>query len=167
MTLKEKKQRARLSSYGRLGILLAVLGIIMAVDTMTDITFLYKFWPLLITVLGIGFIGIYVRRARREMLYVGIGVYVIGFSALALYCSLTSWSTLATLWPVFIMLLGISFVFAYFFGSGHAGVLLAGLLLISLSVLFYFLFGLNERLWWTILILGGLSFIIFDKVRRS
>ena len=165
--MDSKKRTRKFSSYGRLGVLLAILGIIMAIDTMTDLTFLYKFWPLLITVLGIGFIGIYVRRARREMLYIGIGVYIIGFSALALYCSLTSWAELATLWPSFVGLLGLSFVFGYFFGNGQPGLLLTGLLFISVSVLFYFLFGLNQRLWWTILILGGVSFIIFDRVRRS
>jgi uncharacterized membrane protein HdeD (DUF308 family) len=156
-----------LDSYGRLGLLLAVVGILMAVDTMTDLSFLYRLWPLLTTVLGIGFIGIYLRRARREALYVGLGVYIIGFSILALYCSLTSWTALATLWPVFIGLMGLSFVFSHLFGSARPALLLAGLLSISLSIMFYFVFGLNHRLWWTILVLAGISFIIFDQTRRT
>ncbi|MGD9201660.1 MAG: hypothetical protein PVI26_08870 [Chitinispirillia bacterium] len=155
------------SSYSRLGFLLAFIGTILAIDTMLNLTFIYKLWPLLITVLGIGFIGIYIRRSRREAIYIGIGVYAIGFSVLALYCSLTTWTALGILWPVFIGLLGLSFVFSYFFGHCRPVMLLVGSLFISLSILFYFVFGLNQKLWWSIFILAGISFIIFDKMRRK
>jgi hypothetical protein len=161
------QREPKLSSYGRLGVLLALIGVIMAVDTLTDLSFVGRLWPLLITVLGIGFIGIYIRRSRRESVYLGIGVYAIGFSGLALYCSLTTWAALATLWPVFIGLLGLSFVFGYLFGKRGPALLLAGLLFISRGALFYSIFSLNQRLWWSILILAGVSFLLFDKARRQ
>lgn len=157
----------RLSSYGRLGVLLAVIGGILAVDVLADIRFIYKLWPLLISVMGIGFIGIYRRRARREASYVGIGVYLIGFSALALYCNMTSWAELATLWPVFIALMGLSCVLGYYFGTRRPLLLLAGLLLFSTAAVFFFVFGLSARLWWTVFILAGASFLVFDRVRQS
>lgn len=165
--MANEQPSVKLSSYGRLGILLALIGTIMAVDTMAELAFIYKLWPLIITVLGIGFIGICIRRSRRESVYMGIGVYIIGFSGLALYCSLTTWTALATLWPVFIALMGAAFVFGYFFGTRKPVLLLAGLLFISLAVLFYSLFSLDQRLWWSIFILAGVSFFIFDRARRS
>jgi hypothetical protein len=165
MTTKQLK--IKLSSYGRLGILLAIIGALLAIDAFADLSFVYRLWPLLSVVLGVGFIGIYVRRARREAVYMGVGVYAIGFSGLALYCSFTSWASLSTLWPVFIVLMGVSFLFAFFYGNRNPAMLLAGLLFISLAVLFYSLFGLNHRLWWIVFILAGISFFIFDKVRRS
>jgi hypothetical protein len=155
------------SSYSRLGFLLVFIGTILAIDMMTDLTFIYKLWPLLIAALGIGFVGIYIRRSRRESIYIGVGVYAIGFSVLALYCSLTTWTALGILWPVFIGLLGLSFVFSYFLGSCRPVLLLLGLLFISLSILFYFVFGINKKLWWSIFIFAGISFIIFDRMRRS
>ena len=157
----------RLSSYGRLGILLACIGVLLAVDTMADLSFIYKLWPLITTILGIGFIGIYVRRSRRESAYISIGVYIICFSGLALYCSLTTWTALATLWPAFIAFMGLALVFGYYFGSRQPGMLLAGLLFLSLAILFFSIFALNQRLWWSIFILAGSSFLIFDKVRQS
>ena len=162
-----EQNKVKLSSFGRLGLLLAFIGVLLAIDTMADISFIYKLWPLAAAALGIGFIGIYIRRARRESIYIGIGVYIVGFSALALYCSLTTWAALATLWPVFIALTGISFVSGYFFGSRRPALLLAGFLFISLAILFYSLFSLNHHLWWSIFILAGVSFLIFDKARRS
>jgi hypothetical protein len=157
----------KLGSYGRFGILLAGIGILLAIDSLVKQAFIYKLWPLLVTVLGIGFIGIYIRRCRREAIYIGIGVYIIGFSALALYCSLTSWSSLGTLWPVFIGLMGLSFLFGYIFGNRRPALLLGGLLFLTLAVLFYSLFGLKSQVWWIVFFLAGASFLIFDKVRRS
>lgn len=162
-----KQNKIKLSSYGRLGIMLAFIGILLAIDTLADLSFIYRLWPLVTILLGIGFIGIYIRRSRREGVYIGVGVYIIGFSVLALYCSLTSWTALSTLWPVFIGLMGLSFVFGFFFGDRHPSLLLAGLLFISLALLFYSVFGLNHRLWWIVFILAGISFLIFDKVRRT
>ena len=165
--MEQHRQGGKLiSSYGRLGLLLAFIGTLLAVDTAAGISFLYRLWPLLTAVLGIGFIGIYVQRSRREAAYIGVGVYLIGFSALALYCSLTTWTALADLWPVFVGLMGLSFIFGYFFGSRRPLSLLAGLLSLSLAAVFFFVFGVTPRLWWSVFILAGASLFIFDRVRR-
>ena len=66
--------------------------------------------PLLITSLGGGLVGIFHQRGRRESVFLGAGVYLICFSLLALYCSFTSWSRLAVLWPLFIGFLGVAFL---------------------------------------------------------
>jgi hypothetical protein len=167
MTTTHAHQKTKLSSYGRLGILLGGIGVLMAIDTLANISIMYKFWPLIPMLLGIGFIGIYLRRGRREGIYIGVGAYIIGFSGLALFCSLTSWASIATLWPLFIGLLGLSFLFGFFFGSRRPVMLLAGLLFVSLAILFFSVFGISRRQWWIVFILAGMSFFVFDKVRRS
>ena len=154
-----------LGSYGRLGLLLTAVGVILAIDTLTSLSFLYKFWPLLVALLGGGFIGIYLRRGRREAIYVGIGTFLLGASALTLYCSLTSWAVLAALWPLFIGLLGISFLSGYVFGSRTPVLLLAGLVLLSVAAVFVLVFAVDPGLWWTVFLLAGVSFVIFDKAR--
>ena len=108
------------------------------------------------------------RRNARHLAAPGrVGSYIVGFSALALYCSLTTWAVLAMLWPVFIALTGISLVSGYVFGNRQPIVLLAGVLFLSLAVLFYSLFSLKQHLWWSIFILAGIGFLIFDGARRS
>ena len=162
-----KSGRKILSSYGRLGIMLAIIGAVLAIDTMADLSVLYKLWPVLCTFLGIGFIGIYIQRSRREATYIGVGSYIIGFSVLALYCNFTSWSILASFWPAFIVLLGMAMIFGFIFGNRLPVMLLIGLLFISTGIVFFMVFSLNHRLWWTIFIFTGCSFLIFDRVRRS
>jgi hypothetical protein len=155
------------SSYGRLGILLSVIGVFLAIDSFTDAVVLYKLWPLLLTLLGTGFFGIYIQRARREGSYISVGTFIVGLSALALYCNFTSWNTLSSLWPVFIALLGVSMVTCYLFGNRRPAILLTGLLFISLAIAFYLIFSFNNSLWWTIFILAGCSFVVFDRARQS
>lgn len=163
--MSKREDTNRLSSYGRLGILLGFIGIVLAIDTMADLTFLYKLWPLLVTTLGIGFIGIYKRRSRKEGIYVGAGIYLVGFSFLALYCSLTSWHHMANLWPTFIGLLGITFILGFILGTHGRTLLLFGSLLLSLSIVFFFVFEISGRLWWSIFILAGISFLLFDRTK--
>jgi hypothetical protein len=163
----QKPVKRPLSSYGRLGALLAIIGGVLAVDSITGRPFTWRLWPLLATVLGIGFIGIYAQRSRRETVYVGLGSFIIGFSALALYCNFTSWSGLSHLWPVFIALTGISMILGFFLGSRRSAVLLTGLIFVSLAIVFYLVFNLDHRFWWLIFILTGGSFLVFDRVRHS
>jgi hypothetical protein len=163
----QKPVKKSLSSYGRLGALLAIIGGILAIDSITGRPFTWRLWPLLVTVLGIGFIGIYSQRSRRESGYVGLGSFFIGFSMLALYCNFTSWGDLSHLWPVFIALTGVSMVLGFLLGSRRSAVLLTGLLFISLSIVFYLVFNLDHHFWWLSFILTGGSFLIFDRVRRS
>lgn len=154
------------SSYGRLGILLSLIGVLLAIDSLVREVVLYKLWPLLLTVLGTGFIGIYLQRARREGSYFGVGIFITGLSGIFLYCNFVSWSVLATLWPIFITLLGLSMVTCYLFGKRRPAILLSGLLFLSLATAFYLIFSCNTRLWWSTFILAGCSFMIFDKARR-
>lgn len=154
------------TSVGRLGVLLTVVGVLLAVDSMADLAVIYKFWPLLIGLLGGGFLGIYVRRARREASYAAVGVFLLGVSAIILYCSFTSWSELLVLWPFFITALGVALCFGYPLGGRTPVLLLAGLLLVSLSAVLFFVLIVNPRLWWIVLVLVGASFLIYDRVRH-
>lgn len=154
-----------LSSYGRLGILLIGIGAVLAIDSITERTVMYKMWPLLCTVSGIGFIGIYQQRSRREASYIGVGSFLIQLSALFLYCNFTSWSILATLWPFFIGMLGVSMIVGFLFGNRSSVLLLSSLLFVSIATVFFLVFSFNHHLWWSIFILAGCSFFIFDKAR--
>ena len=156
-----------MSSYGRLGILLAAIGAVLAVDATAHLSVLYKLWPLLCTVLGTGFFGIYLQRARRESSYVVVGTYIVGFSILALYCNFTSWNNLAALWPAFIALLGVAMIAGFIAGGRQPAMLLSGLLFFSMAVVFFLVFSLSHHLWWSVFILVGSSFVIYDRVRRS
>ena len=155
--------KENLSSYCRFGILLLVIGALLGVDSVCHLAFIYKLWPLIITILGIGFIGIFRTRNRKEALYLTVGIYLICFSGLALYCDFTSWATLKKFWPYFVLFMGIAVTFAYIFCRKKNIWLLTGLLLISTSVVFFFVFSISVDLWWTVFLLAGASVWIAER----
>ena len=165
MTAREDRQH--MSSYGRLGVMLVVIGALVAIDGVLRLHFIHRLWPLLITILGGGFIGLHLRRSRREGVYMAVGTYLILVSVLMLYCNFTGWLTLAWLWPMFILFLGVAFVASYLFGSRAPLMLLGGLLLASVAVVFLYLFTFHAGTWWIALILAGVSFFLFDRARMS
>lgn len=156
-------EKQRLTSYSRLAILLFILGAMFGADSIFHLSFIYKLWPLVITMLGIGFIGIFRTRDRKEALYLVVGIYLICFSGLALWCDFTHWSYLKILWPLFVAFLGISVTCAYVFCQKKHTWLLIGLLLISTSVVFFFVFSISHDLWWTVFLLAGMSVWISER----
>jgi hypothetical protein len=151
------------SSLGRFAILLFVVGGLLGVDSVLHLSFVYKLWPLIITMLGIGFVGIFRTRDRREALYLTVGLYLICFSGLALWCDFTRWGSLQTLWPLFVAFLGIAVTCDYVFCRKKHTWLLIGLLLISTSVVFFLVFSISHDLWWTVFLLAGMSVWISER----
>jgi hypothetical protein len=153
------------TSYGRLAILLFIIGALLGIDSVLHLSFVYKLWPLVITMLGIGFIGIFKTRDRKEALYLTVGIYLVCFSGLALWCDFTHWGSLKMLWPLFVAFLGIAVTGAYLFCRKKRTWLLIGLLLISTSVVFFLVFSISQDLWWTVFLLAGLSVWIAERDR--
>jgi len=157
------KIETRVNRYIRLGVILIIIGALFAVETLFGVRFLYRLWPAFLTLTGIGFIGIFYKREKREGLYLALGAFLICFSALALYCNYYSWAMLGRLWPLFITFLGFSFLLINYLKARRRFFLFLGLILISLSAVFLLTFSVNQGLWWIIFILLGLSIIITGR----
>jgi len=147
-------------TYQRIAILLIFVGAMFGVDSFLHLSFVYKLWPLLMTILGIGFIGIYSKQKASGMLYWAVGEYFLCFSALALYCNFTSWRNMGNLWPLFIGFFGAVFVTGFFIERQRRFFLLFGLMLISLSVYLLLVFSIGSQYWWSIFLLVGVSILL-------
>ncbi len=157
----------RMSSYGRLGVLLMAMGAFLAMDTLLSEPVIFKLWPILLLLLGTGFVGIYRHRGRRETAYLASGLYALCFAVLALYCNFTSWGQLYWLWPLFIAFLGFGLCAGYVAGQRIPALLLTGLLLLAVAITFICVVTVGPMTWWTSLVGVGVSFIGFDLARRS
>lgn len=153
----------RNATYQRLAILLIIVGLFFAMDSLFKLSFIYKLWPLIILMLGTGLVGIYIKRKASGALYIAVGEYLICFSGLALYCNFTSWQNIAFLWPLFTAFLGLTLVSLFFLHKKKHLLLIIGVLLLALSVFFFIIFSLGGQYWWTIFILIGLSILISGR----
>ena len=149
----------------RLGVLLIVIGILLAVDTFFQLSVIYKFWPLLIAMLGGGLIAIFLKGRSRVSMFLVTGVYLLCFSVLALFCNFTTWAAMASLWPLFITFLGLVFIALFMFQQRRHGYLLTGLLLVSISVVFCVNLALGSDWWWTVFVLAGLSILVAEQFK--
>jgi hypothetical protein len=165
MSQQQDPKNIGAQTYHRISFLLIAIGAAYGVDSYFNIHIINRLWPLLITILGIGFLGIFIKRGKREAIYLGTGVYLTGFSALALFCNFSTWKNLATYWPMFILFLGIAFIGPFLFDRSKRLVLLIGLLLSSVAVVFYFIFTVSSTLWWTSFIFTGLSVLIAERAK--
>ena len=153
------------TTYRRLAIFLIMIGLLFAFDSLLRLSFIYKLWPVIILILGIGLVGIFVKRKASGDIFLAVGEYLICFSGLAFYCNFTSWRNMSEIWPLFIAFLGIVFVTLFILHSKKRFLLLLGLLHLSLSIFFFLIFSLTGQLWWTIFILVGLSILVSGRIR--
>ncbi|MBN1854640.1 MAG: hypothetical protein JW829_18050 [Pirellulales bacterium] len=157
--------RSTANSIKRLAFLLILIGLLIALDTFLKLDVIYRLWPILIAMVGGGLIGIFYHGNSQVPMFLVTGVYLLCFSGLALYCSFTSWTAMARLWPLFITFLGVVFLALCTIREKRRMVLLAGLLLISLSAMFSVTQSFGAGWWWIILILVGLSILVAEKVK--
>ncbi|MFH1761253.1 MAG: hypothetical protein ABIA63_09155 [bacterium] len=155
------------NSNTRFGVLLVIVGLFIALDVRYDFAIISRVWPVFVMVLGSGLLGIFLKRGRREPGYLGAGIYAVGFSFLAFYLNFTTWARLGQLWPVFIFFLGLVFLALFIFYDKKYVHILLGLMLISLSILFFLLFSLGGSCWWSIFVLTGLSILISEKLHAK
>ena len=149
-----------MSSIKRVGMFLILLGILFGLETYFKVSILYKLWPVMLTSLGGGFIGIYYKRRRSEVTYLILGIYIVCFSILAQYYNFTSWSKLAYQWPVFIGFAGLSFLITYLFYSRNRIYLFSAAFFFSVMLIFFLVFSVSKFYWWLIFIFLGISILL-------
>ena len=153
------------TTYRRLAIFLIMIGLLFAIDSLFKLSIVYRLWPVVIAILGIGLVGIFLKRKASGALYLAVGEYIICFSGLALYCNFTSWQNMARIWPLFIVSLGIVFITLFFLYRRRRSLLFLGLLVFSLSIFFFLILSFGSQFWWTIFILVGLSILLSGRIK--
>jgi hypothetical protein len=158
----QKSERVNNPVGVRLGLLLLFIGAALALDAFLDLSVVYRLWPLLVTMVGVGLVGIFAKGGFRVPMFLAAGVYLVCFSVLALYCNFTSWDLMADLWPLFVTFLGVVFLALCCFQKERHVYLLVGLLLVSASAVLYLTLNLSSRWWWTTFIFAGLSILVAE-----
>ena len=147
--------------------ILIVIGMIFLLDSLEIIAGISKMWPIFVFLLGLGFLMLFYpeKNKKRNALQLGIATGLILLSILFFYLNFTAWVKLAKLWPIFLIIVGLSIGICYF-TLKRVSFLYTGLILIMLGIVFYLVFAISTRLWPVSLILVGLSFIFLEDVKK-
>jgi len=157
-------------TYRRLGILLVLMGGVLAAASQLKVSFIYKLWPAVTLALGAGFVGIYVKRQGRGGFYLALGEYLVLFSGLAFYLNFSTgpeggsgWHNLRHLWPLFMAFLSVVFGTIFVVGRRRKFALFMALLLLVATIFSFVVGTLGTQYWWTVFILAGIGVLALGK----
>jgi hypothetical protein len=153
------------SSFNILATTLILLGAIFLLQNYGFITWVWLLWPILPLIIGTGFCMLFFRT-RKDLVLLGLGSGLFLNSLFAFYLNLAGWALLAYLWPVFIIILGLTFMICFAFSRKRVLVYLS-VILMALGVSFILVFAVSLILWPITLIFAGVSFIIINIFEKT
>jgi len=143
--------------------MLIIAGVLITLENFGIVRGVSFHWPILLTITGSGFIMLYFERYKNDYVLMWIGTFIFLLSLFFYYLNAFSWVRLSTLWPVFLGIVGFSFLstsittgkvlFAYFAG-----------VFISLFIIFTLVFTISVKLWPLSLAVFGLSLMIIEYI---
>ncbi len=144
------------------GITLIVLGILFLLPNVTPLRW-HAMWPLFVLGSGVWFFALFAADRQKYGLLMPAAV-VTTVGSLLLYCSLTGWSSMEDLWPLFIMAPGLGFLLMYLFGKKEPGLLVPAGVLILFSLFFLVRFSFEE--FFVPIVLIGIGVLLLLRGRK-
>ena len=135
-------------------------------DNIGIITGIWRLWPIFPFFLGLGGIWFSGRIEKRDLLSLGIGTFLTLSSVLFFVLNFTSWKLLATAWPVFIGIFGITILIVAYFAKARRWLAISGLFSIFLATIFFMVFAVDANLWPVSLVLFGIWILLIPKRSR-
>ncbi len=151
----------RFKQFDIVAIILILCTPLLLLETFGVTRGMYKIWPVFPLVFGIGSVLIAFRTENRFPIMGGIGSFLILCSLFFFYLNLTSWSELATLWPVFVILLGLSFIISSVLNQSLV-VRILGIATSLIGIAFTFIFTISYSFWPLAIALAGILIIIIN-----
>lgn len=143
----------RIRSILILALVFILAGAVLSLENMKVISGVSRLWPVFPLIIGTGFCILFFDRKARDLALFFLGSMLCQISVFFFYLNYSSWTELATLWPVFLCIAGISFLSIYLSSRIRIFSIL-GISLILLAAVFYLVFGVSHNLW-------PLSFVAF------
>ena len=141
--------------------LLILIGVLVTLENFQLIGAVSAHWPLLLIILGTGFLMLFFQRQRSDAVLLWLGSFLTILAAFCYYLNFTSWARLARLWPIFLGIVGLSFLvlglntrrplYLYFAGA-----------FIALFVILMLVFTVSTRLWPMSFVVFGLSLLVLE-----
>ena len=155
----------RYKSLAALASLMIVFGMVMTLETCGLVMGISRLWPAFTLVFGVGFIMLFFNRSGSDAALIWIGAFIVLCSLLFFYLNFTSWSHLAQLWPLFLGIVGLSFLVTHLLRPNLVFMYLS-LSFVALFIAFYLIFGVSLALWPVCLIIFGSSLFVVNYYNK-
>lgn len=90
--------------------LLILIGVLVTLENFQLIGCVSAHWPLLLMMLGLGFLMLFYQRRRSDAVLLWLGSCMTILALFFYYLNFTAWSRLARQWPIFLGIVGLGFL---------------------------------------------------------
>ncbi|MBN2543410.1 hypothetical protein JXI42_11150 [bacterium] len=149
-----------------LAVMFIIVGIVLTMENLYVFKGFSVHWPIFLAIVGCGFVMLFYRKSRDDVVLLWLGTFVLLLGAFFYYLNYTSWESLENLWPVFLGLIGISFL--------SIGIIKKNLIFnifaisfIALYLIFTMVFSLSTRLWPMSFVIFGTALLVLEYLRRN
>jgi len=153
------------SSTAFLSVILIIAGIVITLENFRFLNGISRHWPALMLILGMGFSLLFFQRQRKDQVLIWLGTFIGSLGLFFYYLNFTSWKSLANDWPVFLLIVGISFIPVAAFKKKMIYVL-SSLSFITLFLIFFLVFTVSTKLWPLSFLFLGVDLLIIEYVNR-
>ncbi len=148
-----------------LSVILIIAGAIITLENFSLISGISVHWPALLIILGIGFILLFFQKKQQDIAMIWIGSFVALLGCFFYHLNFSGWKNLGHDWPVFLAIIGLSFMSIALFRSKMVYIL-SSLSFITLFIVFFLVFTVSSRFWPLSLLLLGVDLLLIDYFNR-
>ncbi len=148
-----------------LAVILMAVGSLLTLENLGLVSGVSRHWPMFLLILGSGFLLLYHRRKPGDAVLLWLGIFILSNGAFFYYLNYSSWRLLGRLWPVFLGLVGLSFL-----AVGLAGRSLMfhvfSVVFVGLFLVFTMVFAVSLRLWPVSFVVFGAALLVLEMLQR-
>lgn len=147
-------------------IIFILVGTLLTLENFSVIAGISAHWPIFLLIIGSGFTILYFQRKKTDEVLLWLGTLIFILGIFSYYLNFTSWQQLATLWPIFLGIIGSCFLSV---GLVAKKVILNyfGILFISLFLIFTLVFTISIKLWPLSLVVFGICLLILEYLHNK
>ncbi len=151
-------------------LLLAVIfigvGLLLTLENLDIVDGISVHWPLFVLIAGSGFVMLYYQRSQNDDFLIWLGTFMILLGGFFYVLNFTTWNHLAFLWPVFIGIVGFSFLTIGIIKRNRLFGYL-GIIFVGLFIVFTMVFTVSKHLWPTSFVVFGVCLLIIDFYNKK
>ncbi len=146
-----------------LAVTLMAVGTVLTLENLGLVGGVSRHWPVFALMLGGGFLLLYKNRMETDAALLWLGTFILSAGLFFYFLNFTSWRLLGRLWPVFLGLVGLSFL-AVGLARGIRMFNLFAVAFIGLFLTFTMVFAVSLKLWPVSLVVFGGALLIIEYV---
>jgi len=146
--------------------LLFIIGVLVTLENIRVIRGFSHHWPVFLLIAGCGFVMLFFKEYKTDQVKLWLGSFIFTLGIFFYYLNFTTWANLATLWPLFLGAVGLSFlcigissrtrIYNYFAIS-----------FIALCITLTLVFTISPKLWPLSFVVFGISLFILDYLQNK